>query len=248
MKACITCGNVKPLSLFCRDRAQPSGYRGQCKECQRKYARDWRARGVSDENLAKARARSKAWREANLELDRERHRRSANRARNERRARELAARVDRPCSGTGCDVVLVKPSPERLYCSKRCTNRSSEERNREARNEYQRQWRREHPSEPTPERRAKRRVNDQRREARKANLASEHIELVAILDRDGWRCLACGAEVREDTSHLDHCIPVAHGGPWLRWNVEALCAPCNLSKGPRLIEDSLRRALARATG
>lgn len=52
--------------------------------------------------------------------------------------------------------------------------------------------------------------------------------------RDSFRCQYCGA--REDLT-FDHVVPRSRGGRTTWENVVTACAPCNLSKGGRLLRD-----------
>ncbi len=54
---------------------------------------------------------------------------------------------------------------------------------------------------------------------------------VRILERDGYKCQACGA-----TEHLciDHVLPVSRGGDSSDDNLQTLCMPCNTKKGNKL--------------
>ena len=58
---------------------------------------------------------------------------------------------------------------------------------------------------------------------------------VNVLDRDDYTCQMCGA-TREDGAklHVDHKIPVAHGGDNDLDNLQTLCSECNIGKGARL--------------
>ncbi len=58
----------------------------------------------------------------------------------------------------------------------------------------------------------------------------------ALFARDGWRCVYCGTSSGRLT--LDHVIPRSKGGESIWENVVTACAPCNLRKGDRLLEDS----------
>ena len=57
----------------------------------------------------------------------------------------------------------------------------------------------------------------------------------ALFARDGWKCVYCGTTAGRLT--LDHVIPRSKGGDSVWENVVTACAPCNLRKGDRLLED-----------
>ena len=57
-----------------------------------------------------------------------------------------------------------------------------------------------------------------------------------LFARDGWQCAYCGSEGNRLT--LDHVIPRSRGGPSVWENVVTSCAPCNLKKGNRLLEEA----------
>ena len=53
-----------------------------------------------------------------------------------------------------------------------------------------------------------------------------------VMRRDSFRCCMCGAAAAEGvTLHVDHILPVSHGGLSILENLQTLCAPCNLGKG-----------------
>jgi 5-methylcytosine-specific restriction endonuclease McrA len=58
----------------------------------------------------------------------------------------------------------------------------------------------------------------------------------ALFARDGWRCAYCGAATGRLT--LDHVLPRSRGGDSVWENVVTSCAPCNLRKGNRTLEES----------
>jgi len=58
----------------------------------------------------------------------------------------------------------------------------------------------------------------------------------ALFARDGWRCAYCGTSNSRLT--LDHVQPRSRGGESIWENVVAACAPCNLRKGNRTLEES----------
>jgi 5-methylcytosine-specific restriction endonuclease McrA len=58
----------------------------------------------------------------------------------------------------------------------------------------------------------------------------------ALFARDNWKCQYCGTEAGKLT--LDHVVPRSRGGESIWENVVASCAPCNLRKGNRTIEEA----------
>ena len=60
-----------------------------------------------------------------------------------------------------------------------------------------------------------------------------------ILDRDDYRCLACGRNPESDgvVLHVDHIKPRSKGGTDDDDNLQTLCAECNLGKGNRSDRD-----------
>jgi 5-methylcytosine-specific restriction endonuclease McrA len=58
----------------------------------------------------------------------------------------------------------------------------------------------------------------------------------ALFARDGWRCMYCGTTGGRLT--LDHVVPRSRGGESSWENVVTSCAPCNLRKGDRLLEEA----------
>lgn len=57
-----------------------------------------------------------------------------------------------------------------------------------------------------------------------------------LFARDGWRCVYCGT--RDGRLTLDHVVPRSRGGDSVWENVVTACAPCNLRKGDRLLEET----------
>lgn len=56
-----------------------------------------------------------------------------------------------------------------------------------------------------------------------------------VWQRDEGRCAYCGADNGE--FHVDHIVPVAKGGSNDPENLTIACAPCNMSKGDRLVSE-----------
>ena len=58
----------------------------------------------------------------------------------------------------------------------------------------------------------------------------------ALFARDGWRCVYCGTSGGRLT--LDHVVPRSRGGDSVWENVVTSCAPCNLRKADRLLDEA----------
>ncbi len=58
----------------------------------------------------------------------------------------------------------------------------------------------------------------------------------ALFARDGWACVYCGTSGGRLT--LDHVVPRSRGGESIWENVVTACAPCNLRKGDRLLDEA----------
>lgn len=82
----------------------------------------------------------------------------------------------------------------------------------------------------------------------------------AVIARDGWVCVLChrrlvrrsqSSRTRGRVLHLDHIVPVSHGGMDTVDNLRVLCATCNVTRGnrPWLDEELVARAArSRARG
>lgn len=75
---------------------------------------------------------------------------------------------------------------------------------------------------------------------------------VEIIERDGFKCQICGKFITSDRDakrlakhgngmyHIDHIVPVCHGGRATLENLRLTCPTCNLKKGSRIsIKDIL---------
>ncbi len=81
------------------------------------------------------------------------------------------------------------------------------------------------------------------RRAKEKGVASEtRVDPIAVLDRDGWVCKACGIDTPRskrgtydaDAPEVDHIIPISKGGRHEYANLQCLCRSCNSSKGAKL--------------
>lgn len=65
-------------------------------------------------------------------------------------------------------------------------------------------------------------------------IGSERFTLAEIYLRDKGLCGLCGEPVEGSESTVDHIVPVSHGGPHTRANVQLAHRSCNSSKGNRV--------------
>ncbi|MQS39595.1 HNH endonuclease [Streptomyces katsurahamanus] len=72
-----------------------------------------------------------------------------------------------------------------------------------------------------------------RRRAKEYGTEHEAYSRTAILARWLWKCAYCDAPAE----HLDHVVPLAKGGADREENMVPACAPCNLSKGAKTLEE-----------
>lgn len=67
-------------------------------------------------------------------------------------------------------------------------------------------------------------------------MVKRRISRRVLFARDGWRCVYCGNSSGRLT--LDHVVPRSRGGSSTWENVVTACAPCNLDKGDRTLEEA----------
>lgn len=58
----------------------------------------------------------------------------------------------------------------------------------------------------------------------------------AILRRDGFRCVYCGATPERAALRVDHVIPRSAGGPTEEFNLVTACHTCNAGKAASILE------------
>ena len=74
-----------------------------------------------------------------------------------------------------------------------------------------------------------------RRRARKAGVEVGHVDLVAVAQRDRWRCGICGKKVSPRaegarSASLDHIVPLSQGGGHVMTNAQLCHLVCNTRK------------------
>jgi hypothetical protein len=71
-------------------------------------------------------------------------------------------------------------------------------------------------------------------------LPNEEWQIIRAIvhERDGHACTYCGANKQLEG---DHVIPLSRGGSNALTNITTACRPCNLSKGPKTLEEWVTR-------
>lgn len=67
-----------------------------------------------------------------------------------------------------------------------------------------------------------------------------------VLKRDSFKCQYCGAEAPGVLLHVDHIHPKSKGGKNDLTNLLTSCAPCNMGKGARTLDDDTAVSKSRA--
>ena len=67
-----------------------------------------------------------------------------------------------------------------------------------------------------------------------------------VLERDGYYCVYCDADLRDAEIHMDHVIPESKGGPTTYDNLQVTCRKCNLAKGVLTESEFTNRLRTRA--
>lgn len=237
-KRCSRCGEYKSRGRFYIQRSHKDGLTSHCKECRgessRKYASEHpdimreSARRWRDANPQSVREINHRWYEKHAntksEYNRKRYAENAESRRESSRLwreQNLEARLE-------YDRNRYYSDPD----AARARSSDYNARHREERREYQRQYRILNPDI--------RRSHEHNRRARKLEAGGTYTaaDLVAIraAQTDGKGrliCWHCGKPIK-GTPHLDHWIPLKHGGTNDAGNLHYMHAKCNLMKSAKM--------------
>lgn len=99
-------------------------------------------------------------------------------------------------------------------------------RNREKSIQYASDYAKENPD--------RRRAIESCRRARKNGAGGSFTadDLAKIVESQKWKCACCKKSIKHGY-HADHIQPLARGGSGDKYNIQALCPTCNMSKGAK---------------
>ncbi len=153
---------------------------------------------------------------------------AAQRARNSRKKEKLQAQERARTVRRRSDPVA--------QANRRRQQREYYERNKLQRIEAVKKYQAAHAEEQRP----LKRVRAARRRSRVQTNGGTFTrqQWLARLAYYGHRCAYCRAPVTERSAHIDHIIPIAHGGTSWPANLAPACQKCNLSKGTKRLRPS----------
>jgi 5-methylcytosine-specific restriction endonuclease McrA len=174
---------------------------------QYEFCRDCYKRHWLDSNLDRRRELNRSWKARNRE------RISAQtKARREADPEKFRAACRR-YRLTHREKVLAR---EREYDAKRA----------EYKRQYARQWQKDNP--------ARHAANERARRAKQAGLFVEYVHPLAVLEFHDGICGICGLDVDPGNFHVDHIIPIFHGGEHSYANTQPAHPACNMAKGTQI--------------
>ena len=216
-KKCHRCGVTKSLSEnFCKHGFDPYGkqrYAAVCKECQK----------LDLERKSKRKAYIKKWRTENTDKVAAANKRKYLR----KKGVYVPVPEPKPSVAKGIEHYKEYMKRNREYFIKKA--KECRIRNREAYRKRKKNWLNNNPGKISQ-------YNHNRRAAKiRAGGTFTNAEIKVLLHQQEFKCAVCNGNLSVLPKHLDHKIPLCKGGRNDIFNLQWLCAPCNLSKGSKLV-------------
>lgn len=210
LKKCTKCNEEKLITEFNKHRLYKSGYRSECKTCSSLY------REANKERIAIV---AKAYRDANKERTSERIKRwnAENKERVAANAKAYYAANKEKIDAYRNDWL------EKNREHHRSLTKAWREDNRELFNAQIREWKKANPELV--------RKYDRDRRVKRRNADGDHTvaDIKNLLGLQKNKCAVCRTSISEGY-HVDHIVAIVNGGTNDKYNLQLLCAPCNLSK------------------
>lgn len=220
LKACSRCGIDKPAADFSPDRRASDGLQPACRKCCTARSKAYR-----DANIEQVRLREKAYYEANKERV---HRNNA---------KSRARHPDKVKAGKKAWYEKAKHRPEFQARLK-----ERQEANKEEKRVYDREYRKRNPDKCLERAAAWRKANPLKRAATIHNYSARRRKQtkggVSTAALAKWTeaqkkvCYWCDSKCAKGF-HVDHYIPLSKGGPHELGNLVIACGPCNLKKNAK---------------
>jgi 5-methylcytosine-specific restriction endonuclease McrA len=249
-KKCSGCEEFKKFNDFYKDAHHPSGYKSECKECNRKRKGAKKFIPIiKNENGKECRTCGEFKSFAEFHKDKRQpdgHVSKCKTCRNERMKQYYEENkedvLQRNAQYVEKNKVKVKKLRKKYYdanqeyITQRERNRWRE--NAEVLKEKKRQWGKTKQGQEAYYR------SRTKRRSYKHKVDFTPFERTTILERDKWTCQSCGCKVHDrhtgdwntyDKAHIDHIIPVSKGGNSEPSNLQVLCRTCNLSKQDKIL-------------
>ncbi len=217
-KVCTQCHEEKPMTDFYKNKISKDFHKTQCKKCyvlnREEYGKSYR-----ESNKDRLSELGKVYREKNKEKLSEYN-----------KSWYLSNKEEK----SQYDKIRRASNKEAIAIKKKIWNEANKERNaytskvyrknnREKLSADQKSWCKENP-----ERRA---VHYRSKRARRNLATGKHtafdIDNLYRLQKN--KCACCLKSIKKGY-HIDHIIPLSKGGSNDKYNIQLLCAPCNLSK------------------
>lgn len=233
-KTCTKCKQTLSIDNFSRHngkKSSASGYRATCKKCDVAYNKEYCSR-----NREKVNARKAEWARKNRHLLREGDRRYRE------NNREKLRDYHKQWSEKNAEHVKDKKKEwlEKNYERKKQLDREYGKANREKNNLATKKYRQRNPDKAKQFERNWRLANPEKAiiksHKRRALKNQNGVFLVTKKDVKKMllrKCIYCNAPAK----HIDHVIPISRGGRHSIGNLAPACAPCNMSKGAKLVSE-----------
>lgn len=220
-RACTKCEQVLPLDSFYKCAARKDGLQSYCKDCVNLHRRQYRQRHPEKVRMAENKRRAE-----NLDKRKAIERRAGAKRRN----KPGVAQELREKASLRNKIAYYKSNPKKTcdICGVEFCNLFSRQSN---------------TTVCSDECKRKKRLigkvrKEKARKIRKRGIGCEVIDLMSVLERDGWRCQICGIDTpkqlrgscEDRAPEVDHIIPLAKGGLHTYQNVQCACRKCNREK------------------
>jgi len=220
-KVCTQCGEDKPITNFYKSPTGKDGFKTQCSKCYNSNRISYR-KEYYEENKEKLFADRKEWNAENKELISERNRAwyDAN--------KEYKAEYDKMRRDKNKEAISIKRKEwnDAHKEHNREVQRIYREKNREKTAANLKKWCKANPERRAVHYRTKRAM---RNSAPGSHTANDILNLFALQKK---KCACCLKSIKNGY-HVDHVIPLSRGGSNDKYNLQLLCAPCNLSKSAK---------------